>query len=131
MGSGIAIHCESCKYEKEFYLGVGMMYSSLENVIDCLDQWRRAEVLEILQKHKVEKCDYEHKLYGCSNCAGLYEKFYVKIDYDAGKGYETDFICGKCKSDLVELEDIREVHNRTCPKCNQMTLHVEETVLWD
>ncbi len=131
MGSGIIVRCESCDYDKEFYLGVGMMYSSLENVIDCVDHWRRAEVLEILQNHKVTQRDYEHKLYACMNCAGLYEKFHVKIDYDGGKVYETDFICGKCKSGLVELEDTRGVENRPCPKCNQKTLRVEEAVLWD
>ena len=131
MGSGIAVHCESCNYGKEFYLGVGMMYSSLENVVDCVDRWRRAEVLEILQNHKVEKCDYEHKLYGCAKCAGLYERFYVKIDYSDGKFYETDFICGKCKSRLVEVEDISAVNNRPCPKCSQKNLLVEETALWD
>lgn len=131
MGSGIIVHCESCEYEREFYLGLGMMYSSLENVIDCLDHWRRAEVLEILQNHKVEKREYEHKLYGCANCAGLYERFYVKIDYDSGKVYETDFKCGKCKSGLVEIEDISEVSNRPCPRCNQKNLRVEESILWD
>ena len=131
MGSGIIVHCESCNYEKEFYLGVGMMYSSLENVIDCVDHLRRAEVLEMLQNHKVEKSDYEHKLYGCKNCAGLYAKFYVKIDYDDGKVYETDFKCGKCKSSLVEIEDINAVGNRPCPSCNQKTLQVEESILWD
>ena len=108
-----------------------MMYSSLENVIECVDHWRRAEVLEILQNHKVKKCDYEHKLYVCTNCPGLYERFYVKIDYDGGLVYETDFICGKCKNGLVELEDTKEVENRPCPECNQKTLRVEESVLWD
>jgi hypothetical protein len=131
MGSGIIVHCESCEYKKEFYLGLGMMYSSLENVIDCVDHWRRAEVLEILQNHKVEKRSYEHKLYGCMNCAGLYAKFYVKIDYNGGKVYETDFMCGKCKSGLVEIKDVREVENRPCPKCKQKTLCVEESILWD
>ena len=65
------------------------------------------------------------------NCAGLYERFYVKIDYDGGKVYEIDFKCGKCKSKLVEIEDISAVNNRPCPKCNQKALRVEETVLWD
>lgn len=131
MGSGIAVQCQSCDYDKEFYLGVGMMYSSLENVIDSVHYRERPEVLKILQNHKVEKCDYEHKLYACTKCAGLYERFYVKIDYDGGEVYETDFICGKCKSGLVEVEDISAANNRPCPKCNQKTLRVEETVLWD
>ena len=131
MGSGIIVRCESCEYYKEFYLGLGMMYSSLENVIDCVDHWRRAEVLEILQNHKVEKRAYEHKLYGCTNCAGLYARFYVKIDYDGGKVFETDFICVKCKSGLAEIEDISVVSNRPCPYCNQKSLSVEESILWD
>ena len=131
MGSGITVHCESCNYYREFHLGLGIMYSSLENVIDCVDHWRRAEILEILQNHKVKKCDYEHKLYGCSNCAGLYERFYVKIAYDAGEVYETDFICGRCKNRLFEIKDISAVKNRPCPGCNEKTLRVEESILWD
>ena len=131
MGTGITVHCESCNYYREFYLGLGMMYPSLENVIDWVDQWRRTEVLEILQNHKVERRNYENKLYGCTNCAGLYERFYVKIDYDGGEVYETDFMCGRCKSRLVEIEEFGEVNNRPCPRCNQKTLSVEENILWD
>ena len=131
MGSGITISCESCDYDKTFYLGVGMMYSSLENVIKCVDRWRRAAVLEIIQNHEMGKCDYEHKLYGCANCKRLYERFYVKIDFDGGEVYETGFRCGNCRSNLVEIDDIMGMKNRPCPKCDIMTLRVEETVLWD
>ena len=131
MGEGITVRCESCSYKREFYLGLGMMYSSLENVIDCVDHWRRAEVLKILQNYQVEKRSYEHKLYGCTNCAGLYARFYVKIDYDGGEVYETDFKCGKCKSGLVEVEDVNTVSDRPCPRCNQKTLRVDENILWD
>jgi hypothetical protein len=131
VGSGITVSCQSCDYDKSFYLGVGMMYSSLEKVIDCVDRWRRTLVLEILQNHKVERCEYEHKFYGCTNCADLYERFYVKIDYDGGEVYETEFKCGRCKIKLVELEESRGLENRPCPKCDQMTLRIEEAVLWD
>ena len=131
MGSGIIVHCESCEYDKEFFLGIGELYSSLENVIDCIHYRRRPEILDILQNHKVDQCGDEHKLYGCTNCAGLYERFYVKIDYDGGKIYETDFKCGKCKNKLVEIEDIGEVKSRPCPKCSQKTLRVHEHLNWD
>lgn len=131
MGSGINVSCESCDYNKEFFLGIGELYSSLENVINCIHYRRRPEVLDILQNHKVDQCYYEHKLYGCSNCAGLYERFYVKINYDDGKVYETDFMCGKCKTALVEVKDIGEVNNRPCPECSQQTLRVHEHLDWD
>ena len=131
MGSGITVSCGACNYEKGFHLGIGMMYSSLENVIHHIDSRRRAAVLEILQNHKVEECDYEHKLYACAKCAGLYERFYAKIAYDGGEVYETKFICGKCRSGLVEIEDLRGVENRPCPRCNQKTLRVMQTLLWD
>ena len=51
MGTGISIICQNCGYEKDFMLGIGMMYSSLEKVIDLSPH--RKKILDILQNHKV------------------------------------------------------------------------------
>jgi hypothetical protein len=33
--------CRNCEYEREFTLGVGMLYSSLEKAIDVVHYWNR------------------------------------------------------------------------------------------
>jgi len=41
MGTGISVLCRNCGYERGFTLGVGMLYSSLEKVIDLVPHRRR------------------------------------------------------------------------------------------
>jgi DNA-directed RNA polymerase subunit RPC12/RpoP len=136
MGTGISIICQNCGYEKDFMLGIGMMYSSLEKVIDLSPH--RKKILDILQNHIVIKDEfrwdnpfYEHRLYRCSSCNQLHERFYVKIEYDDKKVYETKFKCPKCKNELKAVEDEKDVKKHPCPECNNKKLFIQEMVLWD
>ena len=40
MGSGNYVICKQCSYEKEFYLGMGMMYYDLERLISKVSTTR-------------------------------------------------------------------------------------------
>lgn len=138
MGSGISILCQNCGYEKSFMLGIGMMYSSLENVIDLVHYTRRKRILDILQNHKVLKHEdiwdnplYEHRLYRCIDCNQLYERFYVKIEYNDNKIYETKFKCSKCKNELKAVENEENVKKYPCPECGKKELHIHGELLWD
>ena len=138
MGSEIYVMCRNCGYEKRFILGIGMLYSSLEEVIDLVHYRRRKKILDILRNHKVIKDEYrwdnpfyEHRLYRCFNCNRLYGKFYVKIEYDDNKVYETKFKCSKCKNELKAVEDEKNVKKYPCPECNKKEFSIQEMGLWD
>ena len=123
-------------------LGIGMMYSSLENVIDLVHYARRKKILDILQNHKVIIGEYrwgnpfyEHRLYRCLSCNQLYERFYVKIKYDDHKLYETKFKCSKCQNELKAVDDVvddeENIKKYPCPECNKRGFSIQEVVMWD
>ena len=143
MGIGITALCQNCGYERDFKLGVGMAYSSLENVIYLVPKGRRERVLDILRNHKVIQRISWHRLFQCQSCNRLYGKFYVRIEYDDNKVYELKFNCSKCKTELqvVDAVEILEnmedeldeegLKNYPCPKCDITELSFHVSSLWD
>ena len=45
MGKGYSVSCSSCGFAQHFTVGVGMTYSSLDQVINLLHYTRRKKVL--------------------------------------------------------------------------------------
>lgn len=131
MGGGFFFACPGCNYQLEVTLDIGFAYSSLENVIDRVHPKRRPKVIEVLKSHDVEACDYAHALYRCGNCAGLYGRFYVRIEYDGGKVYESVFKCPRCRAILERLPDDVEPPPLRCPSCGRRNLEVSWGPLWD
>jgi DNA-directed RNA polymerase subunit RPC12/RpoP len=130
MGHSIKVECGNCKQSQEFTLGVGMMYSSLNKVLDLVPTPWRAEILGILKLHKVRETNYEHQTYHCPRCHRLYENFHVYIDYDEGQMFETSYKCDECK---VTLEPVTEddIPNLPCERCGERALTTQEVILWD
>lgn len=143
MGEGFSVQCQVCDYSKEFMLGVGMAYGSLENVFNNIHHTRRAKILDLLNNHELpvyiddytRNPLYEHLLYSCSKCHELYERFYVKIlfgDEGQEETYETVFSCGKCKEPLSKAsEKKKDIEKRKCPSCGAKKLKKKNQFFWD
>jgi hypothetical protein len=131
MGSGYVLHCSNCLFEQNVYLGVGMLYFSLENVVGQLHPSRRARVLDILTDHSVEKTDYWKALYRCEKCGRFYNRLYARIEYDDGKVYETRYKCPKCRRLLKEVPGDFDPTTVACPSCGESCLEVQGDILWD
>jgi DNA-directed RNA polymerase subunit RPC12/RpoP len=130
MGSGMMVKCSSCGREEEFMLGVGMLYSSLEAVLDRAVHWRRRSAIrEILDTYSPVETDYGHRLYACPKCETLHERFYVSIRKDETCLYDSQFKCSRCKSALVPTD--KDASAFRCRKCHQRTLTAEGHVMWD
>ena len=130
MGHGILVSCENCQYSKEFELGVGMQYLSLENVQNQIHYTRRTKVKEILGNHDIKDTDYAHELYHCRSCHSLYERFHIKILYDNNQIYETAHACSMCGKILVRIKE-EEVSKMPCCSCGGCSLKVEMAFYWD
>ena len=114
MGIGISVDCTACNYRKDFHLGVGMKYSSLENVISLVSKSDRENIKKIKNNHNIREENYWHALFICPQCYYLCERFYVKfVCYESilGKNFqiitdkdkkifETKFYCKKCNKSL-------------------------------
>lgn len=153
MGSSFGIKCKECDYEKQFKLGIGMMYSpgNLEDVDSefsllpyLIKSKKRLNLVRGLLKDKNGRIGefYGHKLFVCSKCRAFYERFSFKIDYDGGT-FVSEYKCSKCKVLLREVEYIKSNDGRSeeiidfskyaCPKCGNYSLFEDQTmmVMWD
>ena len=153
MGEMIQIFCKDCKYREGFSLGVGMLYHSLENVLDEVPPTNRKEIKSIIHNNEVLEEGGCHTLFRCIKCNALYERFHVKIEYKTNNGekrmYETHHFCSTCHSELVPVntseedeedeEDYRGDHEilapfvaqLQCPKCAKKFLAIENMGYWD
>ena len=129
MGHGITVECTNCDYIEIFQLGIGFMYSSLENVIDLISPKRKEKVLNILQNEEVHTVDYGHELFVCPKCNTLASRFEFLISYNNGKTYGPYFRCPECRLKLVLLKE--PIENIPCPKCGDRTLTQFEAYMWD
>jgi len=129
MGHGISITCSNCGSTESFRLGVGMMYSSLENVIFLVAPAARKKVLKVLAEHDVEEVSYEHALYACPRCNTLHNRFHYRIVYDDDKVFEPRFRCGDCRGRLEQAE--KDISQYSCRQCGSRSLTEEHQVLWD
>ena len=110
-------------------LGVGMSYSSLEEVKTLTRGDARKLLNEITNDHIVNKSDYEHLLLTCPRCNTLHSRFWVRVEYDDDKVFETSFRCGKCKNELVRATLPIEKYN--CNHCGKQALEESVGILWD
>jgi DNA-directed RNA polymerase subunit RPC12/RpoP len=133
MGNGITVSCQTCSYKKTFMLGVGMAYSSLENVLDCvINKTVRAHIFNLLKNHYVNQEEFYRALFRCKNCDSLYERFYVELHYDDGQIFKTEFYCSKCEKPLTKVKnEEKRIPLLPCPNCRNKTLNVREDMLWD
>ena len=129
MGTGFGITCASCGDENDFFVGIGMMYSSLENVIFLVSPHRRKKVLQMLQEVDREQVSFENKLFVCPKDHTLASRLDFSIEYSPGKVYRPYFRCPKCKSKLELLKE--PISKIPCSNCGKRTLKETSFIMWD
>ena len=131
MGVGITVTCGTCSEAKYFRLGIGMAYYDLREVISAVHYTKRDAILKLLDEYEVSETEYEHRLFHCQKCHGLYERFYVRILYDSSELYESLFKCSKCKQVLSSVDDLETIRDIPCSKCGKKSLDYFEYLNWD
>ncbi len=142
MGSAIEITCRNCDYSFEGDIGIGTRYSELQVVVPLLHHARIKIVDDILDNHDVEETDYGHKIYRCGKCFRFFERFHVRIEYDSGRVFETEFKCSKCRKVLdgmdvdadvfnPENEFLKRLSGLSCPECGKTSLFIFSISMWD
>lgn len=129
MGEGITIECKSCDFVKTLWVGIGFMYSLLENVINQVSPKRREMVLDILHNKDVHEVEYAHKLFQCPICHNLESRFDFSIIYDDNKKYAPYFRCPECRIKLNPIQDRIEII--PCPSCGRKDLTQSTSLMWD
>jgi DNA-directed RNA polymerase subunit RPC12/RpoP len=130
MGHGITVECGNCHKSKEYILGVGMAFDSLQNVTSSLRYPELREVEEIVNNHSVKQTNFFHELYLCEKCYRIYARFHARIDYDEDKSYITEYECSKCGELLKSISEER-IPSIPCANCGKKALKFRLTLLWD
>jgi len=130
MGTAYEIRCGKCGYKDLFRLGVGMMYFSLQNVLDNLHYTKRDEIRKLLDTYSIENEYYAHELFVCPKCNRLFERFFVQFNYDQNKTFKTEYRCTKCKSKLKRIS-IDQLNDYPCHICGSKNLKYCEILMWD
>jgi hypothetical protein len=135
VGHGLSTHCKRCGRQDTYTIGIGMAYYSLENVLNCLSPRNREKVKKILAEYKVDATEYEHRLYSCPTCLTLHNRFFVRMEYDGGKIFETSYRCGKCRRQLFPVKDNKrgeiDFGSFLCKSCGQPALEGGLSIMWD
>ena len=130
MGHNALVQCSECGHTDEFQLGVGMMYSRLEHVIELVLPSQRERVLQVLREGHVESEEYEHALFTCPKCHILHGRFHYQVVHDGGKVLEADFQCDRCQTPLKRAT--RKVPHYRCSACGARALTEQPlSTLWD
>lgn len=153
MGSSYGIRCSECDYEKQFIIGVGMMYSpgNLQDVDSefsilpsLIKSKKTLNLVSELLKEKNGRIseEYGHEVFVCSKCGEFYERFAYKVKYDGGV-FVPEYKCTKCKAVLCEAQNIKidakvqregiDLSKYHCPKCGKNALieDCSSELMWD
>ena len=134
MGHGNFVICKDCGYEREFMLGVGMMYGSLDKIIQLLDKKSFDEVCKVIENNPNPGYETDgHCVYQCRQCFSVREKIHLLI-YDENKKtvYQTSSKCSKCKIKRKRVQEKDDLlHQMICPKCKDKELFVNGGLCWD
>jgi len=134
MGQGFELRCKSCDYSKDFFLGIGMMDSSLKvvnNGDNIKNKKIRQELTDLINNHVITESHYGHEIFRCETCDELYRKFYVEVVYDEGKVYRSEYRCVRCGVELVRVGEEVEFGEVSCPGCKGKGLYVCGGMDWD
>jgi RNase P subunit RPR2 len=132
MGEGVTVECPHCSRKRTFILGVGMEYSSLENILPSVQRNHRREIEQILNNNTVTNGDCTHRLFVCDQCHHLIDRLHVKLTYDSNQVYETVFHCQECEAQMRQPANLAELANiPPCSRCGRKSLRLTGEFYWD
>ena len=134
MGHDSFVMCEDCGYEREFMLGVGMMYGGLDSIVHFLDKKSFDEVSKVLENNPNPQYETDgHCVYQCRQCFSIREKLHLIIYDNGGKTvFQTSSNCSKCNLKRKRVPEKNEIlKDMVCPRCKKNKLNVSEGMLWD
>lgn len=115
MGYTIKIECQECDYQQKFFVGEGFRYDPkyifygdkprLSNFIK--DKEEQKLISKFMEYTNVQIGGSEERIYRCSKCNQLCDRYYYFIKFDGGK-YTPNYKCTNCDYPLEMLKDIKE-----------------------
>ncbi|MGB2963677.1 MAG: hypothetical protein WBB69_06790 [Anaerolineales bacterium] len=115
MGDLFSLCCQDCGYSVELMLGVGMMFTTPENLPRMVSKSRREKVQELLKREDLTRVQYSYDLFFCPKCNLQASRLNFQIEFGEGEVYQPYFLCSRCRTRLVI--DTNPHQRRPCPYC--------------
>ena len=132
MRNNMDIRCRRCGYEKDFYLGTGLIqagavdfdseYALLPRLIK--DPKQLAALRHMLEEEGGELIsDYQFGLYHCPDCGAFYKRFVYAVRFKDGRVFEPAYTCD-CGQPLEKIDlDTVDLSTLCCPDCGEKALY--------
>ena len=126
MGQILRLKCRKCGYGSDLWIGAGMSFYSVENVMDIFDQEIQEKIKEAVKGISLRDYDVRKVIGICKECGKISAVGYFKMHAADGKDIEYTAKC-PCGADV---EKIGSEDNIKCPTCGEV-LEVNEVGHWD
>lgn len=132
MKNTLAIRCRKCGYEKDFYLGVGLLHTGapdFDSEYAVLPRLVRDPEALAKIKHMVTAeggtlvTNYQYGVYRCPACGAFHKRFAYAVEGPDGQKTMPEYIC-ECGETLepVDLEQLT-LSDCPCPECGEKSLY--------
>jgi hypothetical protein len=100
MGSILDISCRECRYNNEYFLGVGEFFSERNNKSILI-----VNKIAGIDKHRIIIEDSFVQVFRCFGCNGLFNKMQIsyKVKDSLRLSYNVLYECNKCREPLYPL----------------------------
>lgn len=132
MKNTLAISCRKCGYEKDFYLGVGLLHSGapdFDSEYAVLPRLLRdPEALARIKRMVTEAggtlvTDYRYGVYHCPACGAFHKRFAYAVEKADGQKTMPEYIC-ECGETLDAVDpDTIDLTACVCPECGEKQLY--------
>lgn len=137
MGYSKKIFCKECTFEKQFLLGVGMMYDSIDNILTKKDE-KYKDILKLTKFLKRNKMNYKEyfsqELFVCHKCGNFERNLDITIKSEKFT-HNYNYSCSNCNSNLEKINlSILEKNELklTCPICSSNNMSCKNgDINWD
>ncbi|WP_195270279.1 hypothetical protein [Eubacterium sp. 1001713B170207_170306_E7] len=132
MKNTFAIRCRKCGYEKDFYLGVGLLHTGppdFDSEYAVLPRLvRDPEALAWIRRMVEEEgsvliTDYRYGVYRCPACGAFYKGFAYAVEQTDGQKTMPEYIC-ECGETLEPVDsEALDLADCACPECGEKRLY--------
>ncbi|MEZ3469466.1 MAG: hypothetical protein K1W40_13980 [Schaedlerella sp.] len=126
MGQIIQLHCRQCGFEKELFVGGGMLDCELKTILSVLPEEGK-RMLAAAANFGADQFSVTRKLCVCASCGAIYALPVVSYNIK-GVSQEIYGVCPECG--VAGSMNWNENQVLSCPKCGS-GMTQQETGHWD
>ena len=123
--------CHSCTYSEGFKFGIEAKFSCFNRTACLIDPARHSQIQGILKINRTSDSEFGYRAFHCPTCSNLCDDFWVRIEHENNKVYETELHCKRCDGSMISISEPEKVKALACPDCHKASLEPIKVMPWD